>query len=149
MTADYKQSLTEVDTILQFMNEDLTKKLPVQLIEFIKDNKDNYYVPKIDSSIPIDEQRLKPDTMILLSLLYRNYWCDENKRYEFRLQENMISTYEGNFVPFRNMKEFTDSLNVKPIYKVEETQLVKKEDINWFQKLLNKFKSIFSNDHRR
>ena len=62
MTADYKQSLTEVDTILQFMNEDLTKKLPVQLIEFIKDNKPYPKTVKLKTKSYIyDGKKKKPE----------------------------------------------------------------------------------------
>lgn len=80
MTLEYKQSLKEVNTILNFMGKEYINKLPNKLVSFIKENMDNSYISNINVNIPINEQPIKNDTKILLSLLYRNYWCSEEKR---------------------------------------------------------------------
>ena len=82
MTLEYKQSLKEVDTILNFMEKKYIDKLPNKLIRFIKENMDNSYISNINVNIPINKQLVKENTKLLLSLIYRNYWCDEEKKKE-------------------------------------------------------------------
>lgn len=48
-------------------------------------------MPKIDVDIPLTEQNLKRETMVLLAILKLNYWCkDENEKQAFlnELDEN-------------------------------------------------------------
>lgn len=82
MTLEYKQSLKELDTILNIMGKEYINKIPTKLISFIKKNMDNSYISNINVNIPINEQMLKNDTRSLLSLIYRNYWCNEEKKRE-------------------------------------------------------------------
>ena len=40
------------------------------------------YVSKIDPYKQLDEQKLKPKTKTLLTVIYRSYWCNEEERAE-------------------------------------------------------------------
>ncbi len=58
MTMEYRQSLTELNTIIHYMDIEYLKKLPQKFIEFINSNMDKDYIPNID----------KNHTLILLNL---------------------------------------------------------------------------------
>lgn len=143
MTLEYKQSLTEINTILDFMGTEYTKKLPKQLIKFIKENMDTSYQSNISKNQPINEQPIKKDTKILLSLIYRNYWCtQEEKKILMDKDKRLKEEYE---------KEIHEKYKVDNLFKNKnaneiETNLVEIAEYHEsvFKKMLNKIKKIFN-----
>ncbi len=97
MTKNFQRTLSDIDFILSNINEDMKNKLPIELRNIIHENKLNGYDSKIDSNIPIEEQRLHPDTVDFLSMLYLNYWCDNEDEKELlkqKFEENEIKNRE-------------------------------------------------------
>ena len=93
MTQDYREALAELNTIIQYMNKNYKNKIPQAFIDFITQNMDVNYKPNISKDIPINEQNLKKDTKILLSLLYRNYWCNNELKTQL-MNEDLKSKKE-------------------------------------------------------
>ncbi len=87
MTLEYKKSLSELYIILGYMDIGYLKKIPKKLYNFIEQNKDNSFIPNIDENTPIYEQKLQNQTKILLSLLYRRYWCEKDVKKELIKQD--------------------------------------------------------------
>lgn len=146
MTLEYKQSLTEINTILSLMGMEYINKLPKKLIKFIKENMDNSYISNIDVNTPINEQQLKKDTKILLSLIYRNYWCSEEKKKEL-LEEDA-------YLKSEREKEIREKYNPDNIFKNKQQKIVSEESAvnnvsmveykeSIFKKILNKIKCLF------
>lgn len=146
MTLEYKQSLKEVNTILNFMGKEYINKLPNKLVSFIKENMDNSYISDINVNTPINEQPIKNDTKILLSLLYRNYWCSEEKKREL-LEEDM-------YLKSEREKEIHEKYNPDNIFKTKQQKIISEESIvnnvsmveykeSIFKRILNKIKCIF------
>ena len=119
MDLEYKQSLKEVDIILNLMEKEYINKLPNKLISFIKDNMDNLYISNINTNVPISKQKLKKDTRILLSLIYRNYWCDEKKKK--RLLE------EDAYLKNKKEKQIYEKYNPDNVFKNKHPKIVRKE----------------------
>lgn len=146
MTIEYKQSLKEINTILDFMGNEYIEKLPKKLVRFIKENMDISYEDNIDQSTPIDKQPLKNDTKILLSLMYRNYWCDEDKKKQLIEEDaNKKREYEKEIYEkynpdniFKNRNKVIEDIKIN---EDEKQLLVPKE--TFFKKLINKIKSFF------
>ena len=150
MTLEYKQSLKEVDTILNFMGKEYINKLPDKLISFIKENMDSTYISEINVNTPINEQFLKNDTKFLLSLIYRNYWCSEEKK-KLLLEEDtyLKSEYE---------KAIYQKYNPDNIFKNKTQNIISEENIvenvsmveykeSIFSKIKNWIKKIFNKHH--
>ena len=150
MTIEYKQSLSELNKILHYMDGSYFNKLPEKFIKFVENNMDKDYRPNISENIPISEQELKKDTKVLLSLLYRNYWCDEEEKERLK-QEDIIKKIEYE-------KELREKYNPDNIFKdskkievtvenddVEnrETALVEYSGMKWYRKIFNKILSFF------
>ena len=68
------KAYAEVDTILSFMEIQFIEKVPKKLRETIKNEKSKEYHPKIDKSIPLDEQNLERKTYAILAMLDLQYW---------------------------------------------------------------------------
>ena len=146
MTVEYKQSLKELNTILDFMNNEYIEKLPKKLLRFIKENMDISYEDNINQDTPIDKQNLKKDTKILLSLIYRNYWCDEDEKKKLMEEDaNKKRGYEKEIYEKYNPDNIFNNKNkVIEDIKINEDEkqlLVPKETL--FKKLINKIKSFF------
>ena len=77
------------------------EKLPGKLIEFFKDNSSVEYKFTLDK--PIEEKKLKKETLNLLAMINLNYWCEdeEHKKHlltkyhqnEIKLQEELLEKY--------------------------------------------------------
>lgn len=150
MTMEYRQSLTELNTIIHYMDIEYLKKLPQKFIEFINSNMDKDYIPNIDKNTPINEQNLKKDTKILLSLLYRNYWCDREKKIAL-VQEDLVAknNYEKEirekYNPdniFKNKSNVAE-MDIEPPKEEKHTELVEYKEQKWYQKIFAKILSIF------
>lgn len=81
------QAFSEVYDIINHLDTKLYKKIPISFIEMIKQNKDDTYHPQIDYSISINRQELLKDTRTILSLIYRDYICSDEKREELRYND--------------------------------------------------------------
>ena len=146
MTVEYKQALKEINTILGFMENEYIEKLPKKLVRFIKENMDISYEDNIKQSIPIDKQTLKKDTKILLSLIYRNYWCNEDEKRQLMEEDaNKKREYEKEIYErynpdniFKNRNKVIEDIKIN---EDEKQLLVPKE--TFFKKLINKIKSFF------
>lgn len=152
MTLEYKQSLTELNTIIHYMDMEYLKKIPQKFINFISENMDSNYEPNISKNIPINEQTLKKDTRVLLSLLYRNYWCDEESKTEL-IKEDLLAKdiYEKElrekYNPdniFKNKKEQIDNISTSQVQE-NVTSLVEYKEQTWYQKIFENIRKFFIN----
>lgn len=143
MTIEYQQALKEIYIILGFMEDKYIEKLPNKLIRFIKENMDLSYEDNINESIPIDKQSLKKDTKILLSLMYRNYWCDEDTKKKL-MQEDMQykRKYEQELYEKYNPEGLFKNKNKVIKINEDEKQLILTKG-SFFKKIINKIKSFF------
>ncbi len=150
MTMEYRQSLTELNTIIHYMDIEYLKKLPQKFIEFINSNMDKDYIPNIDKNTPIYEQNLKKDTKVLLSLLYRNYWCDKDKKIILS-QEDLVAknNYEKElrekYNPdniFKNKSNVAE-MNIEHQKEEKQTELIEYKEQKWYQKIFAKILKVF------
>jgi len=84
------KALSEIDFILKNTDENLQKKIPQSFWNYIEGNKDEEYQVTIDMNIPLENQNIREDTINLMAIVYRNYFCtlDEKKDYDELLNQN-------------------------------------------------------------
>lgn len=90
---NYKKAFTEVRAILKNTEENLVSKIPKSFEHFLEENYDKeYQIPPFDFKKSLDEQELLEETRLIISLLYRNYWCNGKQRdeYDERTRQNEI-----------------------------------------------------------
>ena len=143
VTKEFAEATTEINKILSYLPIEYVEKIPTKLRKFFKDIESKEYIPNIDPYKQLDEQDLKPKTKTLLTIIYRNYWCNEQEKAELdkKLIEN-DKKYE---------EELREKYNPDDIFKkrektsttVQETNLpmeIKKE--NFMKRLFNYIKNI-------
>jgi len=64
---DYNKRLVEVDEVLNYLSDEDLLKIPEDIRQAIKENKDKEYVWKYDVTKELKDQKLNRDTIIILS----------------------------------------------------------------------------------
>lgn len=76
MLMDNMIAYAEIDEILNLLEDKYRDKVPEKVRAFFKEEKMVDYKPTIDVNIPLIQQNLKRETIVLLAILNLNYWCD-------------------------------------------------------------------------
>ena len=82
MDRAYEEAFAEVDEILKKMPIDLLSKIPVKFRQVISENKAKDY--KVEIQEPLDEEKLKEETVVILGLIYRDFLASPEEREELQ-----------------------------------------------------------------
>ena len=69
----------EVYEILSLMDKKTVMKIPLEILQTIKENRNKEYVTQIDKNDIFNIENLNEDTIKLLSLIDLNYWINTEK----------------------------------------------------------------------
>lgn len=112
ITNEFAEASAEINEILGYLPTEYVEKIPAKLREFFNKVKKADYVSKIDPYKQLDEQELKPKTKTLLTVIYRNYWCNEEER--AKLDEILIENDK------KYEQELREKYNPDNIFKKKE-----------------------------
>ena len=145
---EYINSLYQVSEILKYITPKLKNRIPKRVISYIESNKSKDYNWKIDKTLPLEKQELLPTTKELITVLYKDYMCDDISKLKLNkvLKENQIK-YENEvrekYNPDNIFKERNTSYEtIKMTMGDNEIVSYKKESV--LSKIINKIKSFFS-----
>lgn len=143
---EYRQCLTEVNFILQHIEEKYLKKIPLKFRKFLLDNEDKYYKVNFDVNKDFSEWILKPKTKSLLALIYRDYLCNSEQKniYDKKIMENEQKREEGlreKYNPDNIFKKHIQKNTIEEKVAENEVALAEyKESI--FKRFINKIKNM-------
>ena len=144
-----KNAYTEVYTILEDLNEEEYKKIPPEVIDTIRLNRNEEYFYELDEDLELKEQPMLPETKAILFNLFRDYLStQEQKAKIIRMQNEKRQKNE-----LKKQKQYnTDVFENKQRRNIEqieddkekstETNLVIYKE-NIFKRILNKIKRFF------
>lgn len=144
MERAYEEAFVEVDEILKIMPIDLLSKIPAQFRQVISENKAKNY--KIEIQEPLEEEKLKEETVIILGLIYRDFLASPEEREELQLkdseelrkiEEEMKKQYDIENV-FQKRKAEKNSVN-----DGSSTDLIVYKEQGFLKKLFNLIKGFF------
>ena len=93
MSQIYKNSLSEVYEILQYLEEKSYNKIPNKILKMIENNRNKQYEFFLDRTIPLKEQIILEETKQILFEIYRDYLASpeiKSKILEYQRQEGTI-----------------------------------------------------------
>lgn len=135
------------------MPKELVNKIPSKFIDMIEREKDKEYITNIHE--PIEECKLKNETIIMLGLIYRDFLCEpeerkrlqekdakELKEFEENLEKELREKYNPDNV-FKKNKEIVEE-NLESTQSVENTQMVEYKEQSFLKRLFEKIKHLFS-----
>lgn len=142
MVNETELAYAEVDAILELLEDEYVNKIPAQVREFFKKEKNKDYIPSINSELRLDEQELKDETVSILTLLQINYLCDS----EEEKQEILNELYENDRLKEEELREKYNPDNIfknKNNTQEEVVALVEYKEPNFIRKILEKIKRLF------
>lgn len=143
----YSEAVTEVLDILKHMEESYISKVPKKFMEFLEKNKSKDYNPNFDHSKKLNELNLKEKTKDILAIIYMNYWCDENKKIEYKkllnenekiYQDEIREKYNPDII-FKKKEEKVQDIQKSDF---ENLPIEVQKDESFFRKIINFIKNI-------
>ena len=124
---------SEINNILNHIEKEYYQKIPIQLIDFFKDNALGYGLYYDDKG------NLKISKLAEQILCYINlkYWATEEEKQDLLIkynenQEKINESYD--------ISKIFEQKKLQKVEKIEETHLI--INISWFQKIITKIKRI-------
>ncbi len=140
-----KNAYTEVYTVLQELNEDEYNKIPPEVIEAIKTNRNEEYEFELDEDLELKEQSLLPETKAILFNLFRDYLSTPEQKQKIVKMQN--EERQKNELKKKQMYDTNVFAHVQKENSVqieqENTKIVEYKE-NIFKKILNKIKRFFA-----
>lgn len=149
MEQEYREAFEEIYEIFNLMPKELLNKIPTKFYEMIKEERDTNYSPNIQE--PLEKQKLKNETIIILGLIYRDFLCskDEKKRLQEKdakelqemektLEEEIREKYNPDDI-FKNRNKIVP----EEIQTSEETRMTIVQKEKWYKKIFNLIKGLF------
>lgn len=155
LSAKYSEAAVEVLDILNHMGKEDFEKVPTKFITMLEESASKDYVCELDYSKRLIEMDLSEETKALLGVMFRNYWCSEERREayenkisenETKLQEELRTKYNPDNIfskPSIEENSSVDSNETVSSETVTETGIVEIEEKSIFKRILNKIISIF------
>lgn len=139
-----RKAYSEVDEFIELLSNNVKQKIPQNLKQIFKEEKDKEYVKNIKADIPIIEQDLLEETLAIIAMLNLNYICEDEKE-----KERLRKIYENNEKKYQDI--FQVDFNADEVFGIkqedyssnqkEQIIILQKETI--FQKIIKKIKRLF------
>ena len=154
VTKEFAEASAEVNEILKYFPKSKVEKIPLKLRGFFEKSASRDYIVKIDSNKTLDKQEnIKEKTTDLMTIIYRNYWCNEEERKELdkKLIENDIKYEEELKKKYNPNDIFKNNVEEKKIENNQEKEAGERENNlniveqkeSIFKRLINKIRNIF------
>ena len=139
-----KNAYTEVYTILEDLNEEEYNKIPPEVIEAIKENRNEEYIYNLDENLELKNQQILPETKAILFNIFRDYLSTPEQKEKIISMQNE----ERRKNELKKQQQYNNDVfanKTKEIIKKEEKEPIElieyKENI--FKQILNKIKNFF------
>ena len=141
MKQEYREAFSEVYEIFKLMPQTLLNKIPNKFLEMIENEKDTNYVPNIKE--PIENQKLKDETIIILGLIYRDFLCSSEER-KILQEKDAIELQKAEKAIQEELKDKYDIDRMfKDKNKERETAIMVVTEKKWYEKIFELIKNIF------
>lgn len=135
---------TEVYTILQHLNEEEYNKIPPEIVDAIRLNRNVEYEYTLNNKLDLEKQEMLPETKAILFNLFRDYLAtpeQKNKIIQMQNEERQKNELRKQQLYNSNVFENRQKENVyNP--NIEKKQIVKYKE-NIFKRILDKIKKFF------
>lgn len=140
----------DIYTIIEMVDNEMKSKISNKFINFLLENQDINFEGTINKNIPIKEQDLRIEIKLMLSQMYIDYFCEEEKKKEIlEIEKKNIENFYSKDI-FK--KSYSEAVNLKQTnlegIKIEESNVNNglsmieyKENI--FIKIINIIKQFF------
>lgn len=149
ISIEYANAYTEVLEILSKMSKNDYNKIPRDMIQVFEIYSNKEYSFEYDFKKDFDQQGISKRAKLILAILFRDYWANDNQREKIiakqnydrqKLEEEKRKIYNTDI--FKNKENNIEADGIDNISEqVNMIQYEHKESI--IKKIINKLKSIF------
>lgn len=152
MKLDTMMAYSEVYKILNLLDEEYKERVPDKVRAFFEEERLKDYEPAINADVPLTDQNLKRETIVLLAILNLNYWCDTPEEKQEILDElsnneeekqELIEKYNPDNL-FKNKQN--DVIENENKINTQEVSLVEYKKQGIFKRILDKITKFFKKD---
>lgn len=142
----YREAFSEIDEIFKLMPISFINKIPIKFRDMIHNEKSKEYQPIIEE--PLENYTLKEETIIILSLIYRDFLCSKEEKEKLKMrdaqrikeiEEELKEKYSVDNL-FKNRQKAKED----EILQQNNNSLLVIEEEKWYKKLFNIIKKFFS-----
>lgn len=143
-----RNAYTEVYTILQDLNEEDYNKIPPEIVEAIRQNRNPDYKYELNDQVELKEHQMLPETKAILFNIFRDYLstpeqkekiikmqAEERRKIELKKQE--IFKYDN---LFKNEKIVENNI----VQSEKNTELIEIKKKNFLQRIFERLKNFFN-----
>lgn len=143
---EYSNALYQINGILKYMAPNLKARIPKKFISYFENNKSQEYNWTIDKSLPLEKQDLLPTTKEILTVLYKDFICDDMERVklektlnsnELKYQEELRKKYNPDNI-FEDRQKNTEYAKIQ----TKDTKIVTYKE-SFLSKIISRIKLIF------
>lgn len=139
---EYKKCLVQVDEILKYLSDENLQKIPYEIRDTIKNEKDNLYLWRYDESKELKDQNLDRQTIAILSYLNMEYLLNaEQKEFLKKIHNFNEEKAEREKREKYNLNDLLKNKKEKTIHS--EVSLIQVKKYKWYNKVFNFIKNIF------
>lgn len=154
MKPEYREAFEEIYEIFNLMPKELLNKIPTKFYEMIEEERDTNYFPNIQE--PLEKQKLKNETIIILGLIYRDFLCsqDEKRRLQEKdarelqeVQKSIEDEIRQKYNPDDIFKNRKQSVIEETQHTEENTSMIVVQEDKWYKKIFNIIKNLFKRNN--
>lgn len=144
---EYSNSLYQISEILKYIAPNLKSRIPKKIISYFENNKSKDFNWQIDKTVPLEEQDLLTTTKEILTVLYKDYMCDDIERVkldktlnenEIKYQNELREKYKSDNI-FRNRQKNIEVTN----QEAENITSIVTYKESFLSKIISKIKLFF------
>ena len=138
----YANAYTQVYEIIKQLSEEEYAKIPNEVVEVIKENRNTEYKFELDDDLKLKDQELLPETRAIIFNIFREYLSTlEQKERIIRIQREERKKDEQRKIEQYHSNLFANKMNNQKLPE-ENTEIIKYKP-NIFKKILNKIRELF------
>lgn len=149
MIGAYKKAYTEVIEIIKYFPKEEYDKIPLEKINYYKENMDKNYNFQIDPNIELEKQNISKEANAILVTLFNDYFATDRQK---EVLNNLLKQNQQK-LEIRKYEEYNPSnLFIQPTIKQQDTEILQENQKetslseikeSFFTKFIKFIKNIF------
>ena len=131
MISQYKRAYTEVIEIIKYFPEDEYNKIPLEKINYYKENMDKNYNFHINPNIELEKQNISKEANAILVTIFNDYFATDRQK---EVLNNLLKQNQQK-LEIRKYEEYnTSKLFRQPANKQQETEILQEiglQNMKW------------------
>lgn len=135
----------EVFEILSYMNKKTVMKIPLEVLQYIKENRNITYISKINPNNIFNPENISKEAKNILACIDLEYLAsDESRKEKLKIYKENERKYQEELSKKYKFNDMFDSKDKEVQNEfVDHISLVKYKEKNWYQKIFARILKIF------